>query len=83
VPIISNFSTQITQDPTLIKDLLVKQVTGMVRWYESILLLKEQGVVKIVEIGAGKVLTNLTKRIDKEIISINIQTIEDMEKYGA
>ncbi len=81
VPIISNFSTEITQDPQRIKDLLVKQVTGMVRWYESILLLKKQGVGKIVEIGAGKVLTNLNKRIDPEIISINIQNIADIEKY--
>ena len=47
--------------------LLVEQVTGMVRWRESVLRMKEQGVEELVEIGAGRVLTGLAKRIDRDL----------------
>ncbi len=81
VPLIANVTAEETRDPELIRSLLVKQVTGMVRWYESILLLKEKGVTKIVEIGAGRVLSGLTKRIDKEIETISIQAPSDIDSF--
>lgn len=81
IPVIPNVSVIPTSDCNAIKDLLVEQVTGMVRWRQTILKFKELGVTEIIEIGAGKVLTNLTKRIDPEMKSINLQTIEDIRLY--
>jgi len=57
-------------DAKTIRVLLVEQVTGMVRWRESVMFMKEQGVDRIAELGAGKVLAGLVKRIDREIAPI-------------
>ena len=59
----------------------MQQITSRVRWRESISYMKAQGVTKIVEIGAGKVLTGLTKRIDPELEGISIQTPQDIEEF--
>lgn len=67
VPVISNVTAAATSAPDDIRDLLVQQVTGMVRWRESVLYMKEQGVTQMAEIGAGKVLCGLARRIDKDI----------------
>lgn len=68
IPLISNvFVTEVT-DPKQIIEGLVAQVSGMVRWRESMLYLKQLGVLNLVEIGAGKVLTGMNKRIDSEFI---------------
>ena len=66
-------------DPETIRGLLVKQVTGTVRWRESVTYMKEQGVDKITEIGAGKVLAGLVKRIDKEIEASSVGEPADIE----
>lgn len=81
VPIIANVTAEEVSNPDEIRALLVKQVTGMVRWRETILNLKEKNVAEIVEFGAGKVLNGLIKRIDKEIITSSIQTPEDIENF--
>jgi [acyl-carrier-protein] S-malonyltransferase len=67
VPLVANITAKQVSDPETIRGLLVRQVTGMVRWRESVAYMKEQGVDKIAEIGAGKVLAGLVKRIDREI----------------
>jgi len=67
VPLIANVTAKHVVDPETIRALLVKQITGMVRWRESVIYMKAQGVDKITEIGAGKVLAGLVKRIDREI----------------
>ena len=59
VPLVANVTAAPVSDPETIRRLLVEQVTGMVRWRESVLRLKAQGVERLVEIGAGKVLTGL------------------------
>src|SRR5579875_585383 len=59
VPLVANVSAAAVRDPDRIKDLLVQQVTGLVRWRECVLAMKEQGVHELVELGAGKVLTGL------------------------
>lgn len=82
VQIINNVSATPTDDPERIRKLLVEQVSGMVRWRETILLLREKNINMTVEIGAGKVLTGLTKRIDKEMQSISLQTIQDIEEFA-
>ncbi|MGE4350755.1 MAG: ACP S-malonyltransferase [Bdellovibrionales bacterium] len=81
VPIIPNVIATATQDPEQIRDLLVQQVTGSVRWRESVLYMKEQGVEQLVECGSGSVLAGLTKRIDKEVTALSLQTPEDIEAF--
>jgi [acyl-carrier-protein] S-malonyltransferase len=61
--------------------LLVEQVTGLVRWRECVLAMKEQGVHELIELGAGKVLTGLTKRIDKELTGQAIGTPTEIEAF--
>ena len=81
VPLIANITAKSVTDPALIKDLLVQQVTGMVRWRETVLELKELGVTDLVEIGPGKVLSGMTKRIDASINSCSVQTVADIEVF--
>ena len=67
VPLVANVSAIAVRDPAEIKRLLVEQVTAMVRWRESVLFLKNAEVEEIVEIGAGRVLTGLVKRIAPDL----------------
>lgn len=83
VSLIANVTADVVTNPDEIKDLLVKQVTGMVRWRESILKLKEKNISEIAELGAGKVLSGLIKRIDGDINTCSIQSIDDIEKFLA
>jgi [acyl-carrier-protein] S-malonyltransferase len=79
VPLVANVTAKQVSDPETIRGLLVKQVTGMVRWRESVAYMKEQGVDKITEIGAGKVLAGLVKRIDREIEASSVGEPADIE----
>lgn len=67
VPLIANVTAAPVSDPAEIRRLLVEQVTGMVRWRESVIALKNLGVEQAMELGAGKVLCGLVRRIDKEM----------------
>ena len=80
VPVISNISANPTQNPEEIRGNLIKQITGRVRWRESILYMKKFGVKSTYEIGPGRVLCNLIKRTVNEIEQTNISTIEDLDK---
>jgi [acyl-carrier-protein] S-malonyltransferase len=79
VPLVANVTANITTDPNEIRSLLVRQVTGRVRWRESVKFLKTQGIDTLIEIGYGKVLTGLTKRIEETMGGNCIQTIEDLK----
>ena len=81
VPVIANVTAEAVSSPEEIRDLLVKQITGSVRWRESVLFLKEHGVTQLVECGAGTVLAGLTKRIDKEITAVSMHTPEEIEAF--
>ena len=81
VPVIANVTAEATSEAEAIRDLLVRQVTGAVRWRESVLAMKAQGVEQLVECGAGTVLAGLTKRIDKEIAALSLGTPEEIEKF--
>ena len=81
VPLVANVTAQAVSDPATIRDHLVEQVTAMVRWRESGLYMKEQGVDTLVEIGAGKVLTGLTRRIDGELTGLAVGTPEEIENF--
>jgi [acyl-carrier-protein] S-malonyltransferase len=77
--LVSNVTAGSVNDPEAIRRLLVEQVTGMVRWRESVLYLKDQGVSTLYELGAGKVLTGLTRRIDRELTGQSVGTPQDVE----
>ncbi len=81
VPLVANVTASFVTNPDRIRDLLVQQVTGMVRWRESVLYMKEQGVTEIIELGAGKVLSGLTRRIDKELSGRSIGTPQDIDAF--
>ena len=81
VPIIANVSADEVRDPETIRTNLVSQVTARVRWRESVVCLEEKGVNTLVEAGAGKVLSGLARRIDRELSSTSIQGYEDIEAF--
>ena len=79
VPVVANVAAQPVSDAATIAKLLVQQVTATVRWRESILAMKALGVAKMYELGAGKVLAGLVKRIDKEIEASSVGAPADVE----
>ncbi len=81
VPVIANVTAEATSDPELIRKLLVEQVTGSVRWRESMIWAAEQGVTELVEIGSGKVLTGMAKRIDARLSGKALNTAEDIDAF--
>ena len=83
VPLIANVIADQVTDPARIKQLLVEQVTGMVRWRESVLYMKAQGITEVIELGAGKVLSGLTKRIDAELTGRSVNSPKDIEEFAA
>ncbi len=80
-PLVANVTAAEVTDPEVIRQLLVDQVTGMVRWREIQTYLAAQGVARVIEIGAGKVLTGLAKRITPDVATVNIGTPEDMQAF--
>jgi len=82
IPVVANVIASAESNPGKLRDLLVEQVTGMVRWRESIHYLKAQGVTNAIEIGAGKVLSGMVKRIEPEIVCSNIGTPADFEAFS-
>lgn len=77
VPVVSNVKAEGVSDPEEIRALLVAQVTGAVRWRESVAWMAAQGVTELVELGAGKVLSGLAKRIDKGLAAVAVNGPED------
>lgn len=81
IPVIANITAQPTEDPDAICRLLVEQVTGMVRWRECVLAMKDLDVDTLVEIGAGKVLSGLTRRIDRNLNVLSVSDPEGVEAF--
>jgi len=81
VPVVANVTARPVRDPADIRRLLVEQVTGSVRWRESVLYMRDQGVGELVEIGAGKVLSGLARRIDRHLKALSINTPDDMDVF--
>jgi [acyl-carrier-protein] S-malonyltransferase len=79
VPVVSNVTARGVTEPHEIRRLLVDQITGMVRWRESVTWMKEQGVTEMIELGAGKVLAGLIKRIEKDVATDSVGTPEQIE----
>ena len=80
LPLIANVNAAAISDPSTIKSLLVQQVTGSVRWRESIMYLAAVGVTEIWEIGAGKALSGMVRRIDRTLTCQTIGSPEDIVK---
>ncbi|WP_419902430.1 ACP S-malonyltransferase [Kiloniella sp.] len=80
VPVICNVAADVVTDPETIRNLLVEQVTGVVRWRESVEFMKSQGIEQLVELGAGKVLSGLVRRIDRELTSANAGSSAEIEE---
>ena len=81
VPLVANVLAAEVTNPEAIKQRLVEQVTGMVRWRESVQYMKSQGVEALVECGTGKVLSGLVKRIDREMTGLALNTPADIEAF--
>ncbi|WP_460020512.1 ACP S-malonyltransferase [Magnetospira thiophila] len=81
VPLVANVTAARVTDPEEIRRLLVEQVTGAVRWRESVLTMKAEGVTELVELGSGKVLGGLAKRIDKALSGQSVGTPTDIETF--
>lgn len=83
LPVIANVLAAPISEPEGIATLLVEQVTGAVRWRESVASMTSLGIHQQVEVGAGKVLTGLVRRIDRDLAATNIQEPEDIEAFVA
>ena len=79
VPLVANVRAAAVEDPALIRSLLVEQVTGRVRWRESVLAMATLGASEIWEIGAGKALSGMVRRIDKSIATRAIGVAADVK----
>lgn len=78
VPLVANVRAEAVSDPVEIRELLVRQVTGSVRWRESVMWMAGQGVTELVEIGAGKALSGMARRIDRELAARAVNTAADV-----
>ena len=78
--IISNVTSLETTEPNQIKELLIKQIENPVRWRESVIYMINKGVTKFVEIGPGKVLSGLVKRIDRSVTIVSINELDDLQR---
>jgi len=81
LPVIANVNAQPVRDPEEICDLLIEQITKKVRWRESIITLVDLGVDDIFEIGSGRVLSGLTRRINSDLKAHTIATPAEVESF--
>jgi [acyl-carrier-protein] S-malonyltransferase len=81
VPLVANVLASEVTNPAEIKQRLVEQVTGLVRWRESVQFMKSAGVLALIECGSGKILSGLVKRIDKEMTGMAVNTPADIEAF--
>lgn len=82
VPLVANVRAEAVSDPDQIRNLLVEQVTGSVRWRESVAWMASQGVTELVEIGAGKALTGMARRIDRSLGAVAVNGPDDVKKLA-
>ncbi len=81
-PYVSNVTADYVEDENVIADLLKKQISSSVRWQQSVERMIENGVDTFIEIGPGKTLSSLIRRIDKNVKCINIEKVEDLSKLS-
>lgn len=81
VPVICNVTAELTTDSSMLKQNLIEQVTGSVRWRESMMHAAEQGIEQVVELGTGKVLTGLAKRCDARLKGLALNSPQDVDTW--
>ncbi|HUK58008.1 MAG TPA: ACP S-malonyltransferase [Stellaceae bacterium] len=81
VPLVANVTASPVRDPDEIRMLLVRQVTELVRWRESVLAMRAAEVEEVVEVGAGRVLSGLVKRIDRALGAVPLTAPADIEAF--
>jgi [acyl-carrier-protein] S-malonyltransferase len=79
IPVVCNYGASVVSDPAEIRAMLEKQVTGSVRWTESVRLLREQGHTTFLELGPGKVLAGLVAKIDKDAVVHSVEDLASLE----
>ena len=79
--LINNVDANFVDDPEKIKNNLIRQICGTVRWRESIQNMIASGVTEFIEFGSGKVLSGLIKRIDRNVEAYSVESIEDIEEF--
>ncbi|MEO1459303.1 MAG: ACP S-malonyltransferase [Pseudomonadota bacterium] len=82
VPLVANVRAAAVTDPAEIRALLVEQVTGAVRWRESVAWMAGAGVTELVEVGAGKALSGMARRIDRSLATQAVGTAEDVRRLA-
>lgn len=82
IPVITNVSAEPQNDPDTLRNMLIEQITGRVRWRESVLKMGELGVDNLVELGTGKVLSGLVRRINRDITGLSLQSMADIEAFA-
>ncbi|HZK91191.1 MAG TPA: ACP S-malonyltransferase [Stellaceae bacterium] len=80
VPVVANVTAAPTSDPGEIRELLVEQIIRMVRWRETVLSFKQRDVEEVIEIGTGRVLAGLVKRVDRELTALSVGTAAETEE---
>lgn len=81
-PVVANVTASETNEPETIRRLLVEQVTGRVRWRESVAAFRSLGVEATIEFGGNKVLTGMVKRIDKDLATLTLDTAAEIEAFA-
>ena len=79
-PVVTNVEAMPNQEASLVKEILIKQVTHPVLWEDSVVAMRERGVTTYVEIGPGKILSGLVKKIDKSATRCNVEDTESLKK---
>lgn len=79
IPVVCNFGACEVSDPAVIREMLEKQVTGSVRWTESIQALRAKGFTHFIEFGPGKVIAGLVGKIDKEAQIVSVEDLASLE----
>lgn len=82
VPLVANVTAAPVSAPETIRELLIEQVTARVRWRESVLFMAREGVDTLVELGAGRVLGTMAKRIERSLTLVNVETPRDVEAFA-
>jgi len=82
VPLVANFTAKPSSEPDRIRELLAEQVTGRVRWRESVASFRSLGVETTVESGGNKVLSGMVRRIDSELKTVSLDTPDDIEAFA-
>lgn len=80
IPVVNNVDAAVEQNGSDVKDALIRQVAGTVKWTQSVQNMIAAGVTTFIEVGAGSVLTGLIKKIDRNVETINISSVDDLGK---